>query len=133
MKCAGNHQTANCPKKSRTPDVRYTLFDANHPANYKVFAVYQSLRKARFPPRQKPINVQIVSNEFQPIPKSNQNTKSITIKNISYADMARQNNSDSDTQAEAPSTDIKGMMDAPRNSSLLVSLMPKATPVIAKP
>ena len=25
VKCAGNHQTANCPKKSRTSDVRCAL------------------------------------------------------------------------------------------------------------
>ena len=68
-------------------------------------------------------------------------TKSITIKNISYADMARQNYSDSNTQAEAPSTDIKGMMEMLQQilqqvmtlTSLLVNLMPKATPVVAKP
>ena len=55
--------------------------------------------------------------------------------------MARQNNSDSNTQAKAPSTDIKGMMEMPQQilqqvmtlTSLLVNLMPKVTPVIAKP
>ena len=87
------------------PNVRCALCDGNHPANYKGYAVYQSLRKARFSPPQKLKNVQIIPNEFQPIPKF------ITIKNISYADMARQNNANSNTQAEAPSTDIKGMME----------------------
>ena len=83
-----------------------------------------------------------LSNEFQPIPtNSNQNTKSIAIENISYADLARQNNSDSNTQAEATSTDIKGMIEMLQQilhqvmtlTSLLVNLMPKATPVGAKP
>ena len=70
-----------------------------------------SLRSTRIPPPQKPKNVQIVYNEFQPIPKPNQYTKSITIKNISYSDMACQNNSNSNTPAEAPFTDIKCMME----------------------
>ena len=60
---------------------------------------------------------------------------------ISYADMARQNNSNSHTQAEAPSSDIKGMMEMLQQIlqhvmtifSLLVKLMPKFTPVVATP
>ena len=54
VKCAENHQTANCPKKFRTPDVRCALCDGNHPANYKGCTVYHSLRKAKFPPPQTP-------------------------------------------------------------------------------
>ena len=37
--------------------------------------------------------------------------KFITIKNIFYVDMVRQTNANSNTQAEAPSADIKGMIE----------------------
>ena len=60
VKCAGNHQTVNCPKKSRTTDVRCVLCDDSHPANYKACAVYQSLPNAKFPPPHKPTYVQTI-------------------------------------------------------------------------
>ena len=139
VKCAGNHQSASCPRKTRSNDVKCVLCDGNHPANYKGCGVYQSLRKARFPPSQKPKNTPILQTqtslkhqETQPTPKLN--------KNISYADMARQSITDN-IQAETSSTDLKNMMEMLQQimqqvmtlTSLLVNLMPKSAQVAAKP
>ena len=97
------------------------------------------MRKARFPPSQKPKNTPILQTQTslkhqktQPTPKLN--------KNISYADMARQSITDN-IQAETSSTDLKNMMEMLQQimqqvmtlTSLLVNLMPKSAQVAAKP
>lgn len=49
VKCAGNHHTSECPRKSRSDDVLCVLCEGNHPANYKGCVVYKELQSKHFP------------------------------------------------------------------------------------
>lgn len=50
IKCAGDHLSADCPRKTRSDSVKCVLCEGNHPANYKGCKVYRELQKIKFPP-----------------------------------------------------------------------------------
>lgn len=50
VKCAENHSTMACPRKTRSDSVKCVLCDGNHPANYKECIVYKQIQKAKYPP-----------------------------------------------------------------------------------
>lgn len=54
IKCAGDHLTINCERKTRSDEVKCVLCQGNHPANYRGCSVYKQLQKAHFPPSRKP-------------------------------------------------------------------------------
>lgn len=43
IKCAGNRNSINCARKSKSTDVKYVLCESNHLANYKGCIVYKNL------------------------------------------------------------------------------------------
>lgn len=49
IKCAGDHLSAKCSRKTRSDDVKCVLCGGNHPANYKGCSIYRELEKIRFP------------------------------------------------------------------------------------
>lgn len=49
IKCAGNHLSADCPRKTRSDSVKCVLCEGNHPANYKGCKIYRELQKIKFP------------------------------------------------------------------------------------
>jgi hypothetical protein len=94
VKCAGSHPTIQCPRKERSSDVRCVLCEGNHPANYKGCMVYKELQKKTYQPlRQKqytlPAKLHKTVHE-QP--------------GLTYAQIAKQNNSNLTPQAPIPTT-----------------------------
>ena len=122
VKCAGNHLTANCQRKTRSDSVKCVLCSGNHPANYKGCSVYQDLKKNKFPqPSQPKIRQQIQTT----MSSRNDDT---------YANIVRQNTSDDINQASNNSSnDMKNMMQMLQQvmqqlmtlTNLLVNIMPK--------
>lgn len=55
IKCAGNHASSDCERKSRSKDVKCALCEGNHPANYKGCAVYKKLQSSSFPALRKKV------------------------------------------------------------------------------
>ena len=53
IKCAGDHFSIDCPRKTRSDSVKCALCDGNHPANYKGCRVYQELQKSKYSPLRK--------------------------------------------------------------------------------
>lgn len=49
IKCAGEHMSVDCPRKTRSNDVKCILCEGNHPANYKGCTVYKELQKIKYP------------------------------------------------------------------------------------
>lgn len=49
IKCAGDHLSVDCPRKTRSNDVKCVLCEGNHPANYKGCQVYRELQKVKLP------------------------------------------------------------------------------------
>lgn len=49
IKCAGDHQSAGCPRKDRSEPVKCVLCGENHTANYKGCRVYKELQKQKYP------------------------------------------------------------------------------------
>lgn len=49
IKCAGEHKSAVCPRKTRSNDVKCALCGGNHPANYKGCQIYKNLHRPKFP------------------------------------------------------------------------------------
>jgi len=45
VKCAGHHPTFNCPRKTKSENVKCMLCEGNHPANYKGCMIYKDLQK----------------------------------------------------------------------------------------
>lgn len=50
IKCAGDHNSADCTRKGRSDNVKCVLCEGNHPANYKGCKVYKELQALKFPP-----------------------------------------------------------------------------------
>lgn len=50
VKCAGDHHTSQCLRKTRSNDVKCVLCSGNHPANYRGCVVYKETQKRKFPP-----------------------------------------------------------------------------------
>ncbi|KNE88947.1 hypothetical protein PSTG_17601, partial [Puccinia striiformis f. sp. tritici PST-78] len=122
VKCAGNHLTIDCPRKTRSDNVKCALCSGNHPANYKGCSVYQELHKSKFPPLRTPKPTQI----SKPRDQENSNKEKET-----YAEKLRQNQSD----VEIKNNDMKNMMQMMQQimqqlmtlTNLLVNLLPKTT------
>lgn len=72
VKCAGNHQTVQCPRKERSSDVKCVLCEGNHPANYKGCIIYKELQKNKFPPLRNKQPSQFTTKPTQPIPSNHQ-------------------------------------------------------------
>lgn len=49
VKCAGDHLTNQCQRRTKSNDVKCVLCDGNHPANYKGCIVYKEIQKRKFP------------------------------------------------------------------------------------
>lgn len=49
IKCAGDHLSVDCPRKTRSNEVKCVLCEGNHPANYKGCQVYRELQKVKLP------------------------------------------------------------------------------------
>ena len=114
VKCAGDHFTANCTRTERDNSVVCVLCKGNHPANYKGCAVYQELRKQKFPPLRKK---EIPVRETKSIPTQ------FTRPGISYADMAREksqqtqggNNSLHQIENKSSSSDVAELSNTVKN------------------
>jgi len=48
VKCAGDHPTLSCPRKTKSENVKYVLCEGNHPANYKGCMIYKDLQERHF-------------------------------------------------------------------------------------
>lgn len=49
IKCAGNHKSVLCPRKTRSNDVKCALCKGQHPANYKGCEMYKKLHRLNNP------------------------------------------------------------------------------------
>ncbi|CAG4981216.1 unnamed protein product [Colias eurytheme] len=49
IKCAGDHLSSDCLRKTRSDSVKCVLCDGNHPANYKGCKIYRELQNLKFP------------------------------------------------------------------------------------
>lgn len=63
VKCAGDHLTKNCERKTKSKDVKCINCQGNHPANYRGCIVAKEIQKRKYPPlrpRQLGANTQYV-------------------------------------------------------------------------
>lgn len=81
VKCAGNHHTKDCPKKSKISDVKCVLCNGNHPANYKGCSVHKELQQKAFPSLRKKSNFEKYNclTRNRPRSSTNQQRPSIAI------------------------------------------------------
>ena len=79
IKCAGDHFSIDCPRKTRSDSVKCFLWDGNHPANYKGCRVYQELQKSKYPPLRKK-SVGHLNSKDQNAEHISQNTRPILLK-----------------------------------------------------
>ena len=49
IKCAGDHLSIDCSRKTRSDQVKCILCNGNHPANYKGCKVYRELQNVKYP------------------------------------------------------------------------------------
>lgn len=49
VKCIGNHLTKDCPRKTKSEEVRCVNCNENHPANYKGCIVHKQLQQKLYP------------------------------------------------------------------------------------
>lgn len=85
VKCAQNHATADCPRKTRSDDVKCVLCGGNHSANYKGCPVYKQLQETKYPALRKKV-----------LPSANQQQTATATQNnagqtITYAQMISKN------------------------------------------
>lgn len=86
VKCAGNHETAICPRNSKDRDVLCVLCEGNHPANYRGCVIYKELQAKRYPPmRNRNADSQQAA---QPPPRPSSSTR----PGLSYAQVTREQN-----------------------------------------
>lgn len=88
IKCAGNHASVDCPRKSRSDDVKCALCEGNHPANYKGCQIYKNLQKAKFPPLRQSIPAQHTTNPPSTVSRE-VNDLQMRQSGISFADVLR--------------------------------------------
>lgn len=65
IKCAGDHPSIECPRKTRSDQVKCVLCDGNHPANYKGCQVYRELEKIKLPSKPDPVRRNLSSKHVQ--------------------------------------------------------------------
>ena len=103
VKCAGDHLTAQCQRKTRSNDVKCALCLENHPANYKDCRIYQKIRNAKFPPKTAanpaPKPAPNTAPKYHSEPRNQWNDRE------SYADIIRQK--DPNQANETTSDDMK--------------------------
>jgi len=66
VKCVGDHPTFNCPRKTKSENVKCVLCKGNHPANYKDCTVYKDLQKRHYPTRKNEITSKVQS-QVEPV------------------------------------------------------------------
>ena len=76
IKCAGNHNSADCTKKGRSDDVKCILCEGDHPANYKGCKIYRELQAKKSPPIRRKVLVTETRNSRVTEAKTNQATDS---------------------------------------------------------
>ena len=132
VKCAGDHLTVPCQRKTRSNDVKCALCLENHPANYKGCRIYQEIRKAKFPqPSPKPTP--------NPAPKFHSQQRILRNDRVSYADIIRQKEPNQVNQAS--SDDMKNMMKMLQQimqqlmtvTNLLINILPNPNQVSLNP
>ena len=137
IKCAGNHSSKDCQQKLPSNELKCTLCNGNHPANYKGCSVYQQIKLQKFPPqRQQKLPVPSAKE-----PKSQLSTNVNGWQNQkSYAEAVRNGNGSEESQTSSTTDsllkEIKGMMSMMREmmsqitamTNLLINLIPKPTP-----
>lgn len=70
IKCAGEHLSIDCPRKTRSEQVKCALCDGNHPANYKGCKIYRELQNLKFPKPRERLNQSIKRTALTDKPKS---------------------------------------------------------------
>ena len=123
VKCAGSHQTLHCQRKNISDDVKCVLCSGNHPANYKGCAVYQDLRKSKYPQPK-------IQNDPPRLEKRPNITSNLA---ESYADKLKQNQAISNNATNSSPSDLNNMMQMLQQimqqlmtlTNLLVNIMPK--------
>lgn len=83
VKCAGDHHTKDCQRKTKDGAVKCVLCQENHPANYKGCAHYKTLQKKAFPS----LRFKDLGNDATDSNKTNVNQYQTTQPNITYADV----------------------------------------------
>lgn len=125
VKCAGDHLSMDCPRKTRSDSVKCVLCDGNHPANYKGCKIYRDLQNLKFPKapeRRKPY----ILNKEQIVTAENQKSMNKETRNsqyLSYKDVLT-NKKQPESTTEAKHTDQHDMHEI---MSLMKQMMQQLT------
>lgn len=69
IKCAGDHMSAECIRKTRSDEVKCVLCEGNHPANYKGCTIYKQLQKSKYPSLRRQTVLPTIETPTLPKPK----------------------------------------------------------------
>jgi hypothetical protein len=133
VKCAGDHLTANCPRKEKSNTVKCVLCGGNHPANYKGCSVYREIQKTAYPK----LRTKAAPKVTEKTAVSAVNTTGIR-RNYSFAQAVQGNTNNASTQQTSPpNNDLLDMlkqlmvqMTTMTNlvSNIITSLSTRSTP-----
>ena len=88
VKCAGEHETKNCTRKTKDSNVKCVLCSGNHPANYKGCQFYKDLQKKQFPTLRKK-EISPTEEKEIPEPAHVNLTANLRQPNVSYSAAAK--------------------------------------------
>lgn len=109
IKCAGDHLSIDCARKTRSDSVKCVLCEGSHPANYKGCTVYKDLQKSKYPPLRERSAMPMRANAAQQNASYQAHTNQ---PSVSYAQVTKNGNDQNENPSQTATivTELREMM-----------------------